>query len=231
MWDKSWPWWAHWIHLASPESHIFLHPWVGLTEVAGSQRSGLAALGCGSSWPSLKLPIWWFNNAGEYLFSGRKCPHICKGICWWQMNGFPTHCGSDAANASPVVSQFSCMGLCTQIEWIYLEFQFLTSFCVMATRSSDLDNQKPGVDIQTEGHTLTPPSGQNGSEDPEAFVAPHCIHHPSLQQGNQYLTCLRLGIVWKYSWAWLKMEEQHDHLHMPGRHQLWKTWSEMANLA
>ena len=28
--------------------------------------------------------------------------------------------------------------------------------------------------------------------------APHHIHHPSDQQGNQCLISLRLGIVWKY---------------------------------
>ena len=39
----------------------------------------------------------------------------------------------------------------------------------MATRSNDLDDQKPAVNIQTEGYTLTQPSGQNGPEDPEAF--------------------------------------------------------------
>ena len=44
-----------------------------------------------------------------------------------------------------------------------------TVFMSMATRSSDLDDQKPGIKIQTEDHTLTPSSGQNGPEDPEAF--------------------------------------------------------------
>ena len=44
-----------------------------------------------------------------------------------------------------------------------------TVFMSMATRSSDLDEQKPGINIQKEGQTLTPPSGQNGPEDPEAF--------------------------------------------------------------
>ena len=39
----------------------------------------------------------------------------------------------------------------------------------MAARSTDLDDQKPGINIQTEGHTLTPPSGLNDPEDPEAF--------------------------------------------------------------
>ena len=45
----------------------------------------------------------------------------------------------------------------------------------MATRSSDLDDQKPGINIQTEGHTLTPPSSCNGPKDPEAFGSgPSC---------------------------------------------------------
>ena len=39
----------------------------------------------------------------------------------------------------------------------------------MAIKSSALEDQKTGVNIQTEGHTLTPPSGQNGPEDIEAF--------------------------------------------------------------
>ena len=39
----------------------------------------------------------------------------------------------------------------------------------MAAKSSDLDNQKTGVNIQTEGHTLTPPSSCNGPEETEAF--------------------------------------------------------------
>ena len=37
------------------------------------------------------------------------------------------------------------------------------------------------------------------------LVAPHHIHHPSLQRGNQCLTTLRLGIVWKYRWSLPKM--------------------------
>ena len=44
-----------------------------------------------------------------------------------------------------------------------------TVFMSMASRLSDLDEQKPGINIQEEGHTLTPPSGQNSPEDPEGF--------------------------------------------------------------
>ena len=39
----------------------------------------------------------------------------------------------------------------------------------MATRSSDLDDLKIEIKIQTEDHILTPTSPQNGPEDPEVF--------------------------------------------------------------
>ena len=48
----------------------------------------------------------------------------------------------------------------------------------MAARLSDLDNQKSGVVIQTEGHTHTPLHGQNGLEEMEAFGSASC-HSPS----------------------------------------------------
>ena len=56
-----------------------------------------------------------------------------------------------------------------------------TVFMSMAARLSDLDDQKPGINIQTEGHPLTPPSSQNGPEDAEAFSSTHHVYHPSLQ--------------------------------------------------
>ena len=50
-----------------------------------------------------------------------------------------------------------------------------TVFMSVATISSNLDDQKPGINIQTEGHTLTPPSGWNDPEYLEAFgSAPSC---------------------------------------------------------
>ena len=42
-------------------------------------------------------------------------------------------------------------------------------FVSMATRMSDLDEQKPGTNVKKEGHTLMPLSGQNSPEDPEVF--------------------------------------------------------------
>ena len=66
----------------------------------------------------------------------------------------------------------------------------------MATRSSDLDDQKSGVHIQTKGHTLTPPSQVAGMilKRQGHLVAPP-INHPSLLWGNQHLTALKLNIV------------------------------------
>ena len=62
------------------------------------------------------------------------------------------------------------MGLCAQTEWTYLEFQFTATVSVsMATKSSDLDDQKTGANIHTEGHTLTPPNGWHGPEETEVF--------------------------------------------------------------
>ena len=60
------------------------------------------------------------------------------------------------------------MGLCAQIVWTNLEFQFMaTVFMSMAAKLSDLDDQKSRVNIWTEGHTLTPPSSQNDLEETE----------------------------------------------------------------
>ena len=59
---------------------------------------------------------------------------------------------------------------CIQTELHYLEFQYTATVPTsMATNSSDLDDQKTRVNIQTEGHTLTPPSSQHGPGETEAF--------------------------------------------------------------
>ena len=51
-----------------------------------------------------------------------------------------------------------------------------TAFVLLATRSSDFDNLRPEIKIQTEDHTLDPTSSQNGLEDPEAFGSvPPCL--------------------------------------------------------
>ena len=65
----------------------------------------------------------------------------------------------------------------------------------MAAKLSDLDDQKTGANIHTEGHTLTPGSGWHGPEE----MPP--IHHPSPWQGNQHMIttgtqyCLDIHVI------------------------------------
>ena len=81
-------------------------------------------------------------------------------------------------------------GLCTQIVWTTLEFQFTTTTGMsMDTKSSILDDQISGANFQIEGHTPTSPSGQKGlkeigasgsapshspSQSPERWLLPGC---------------------------------------------------------
>ena len=59
------------------------------------------------------------------------------------------------------------------------QFQLtVDSSALMATQSSDLDDQKSGATVLMEGHSLTPPNGQIGPEEMEASnSAP--LHSPS----------------------------------------------------
>ena len=101
----------------------------------------------------------------------------------------------------------------------------------MATKLRSVDDQKSGVDIQTKGYTLTPPSGQNGSEDTEAFGStPSCSPSQSLVRKStpdhpKTQSCLEIHVVSTEDGG------MHHHSHTPVRCQLWKTWSKIANLA
>ena len=59
------------IEISQHSCGTFWHPWVS-PEVAQSQRSGLAALHCGSLQLPFKLLIWWLDKAGGYLFPSWK---------------------------------------------------------------------------------------------------------------------------------------------------------------
>ena len=56
----------------------------------------------------------------------------------------------------------------------------------MATKSSDLDNQISGANLQVEGHTLTSPSGQKGLEETGASGSA-TSHSPSQSPERQLL--------------------------------------------
>ena len=100
----------------------------------------------------------------------------------------------------------------------------------MATKLSDLDDQKSGGNIQTEGHTLTPPSGQNSPEETEAFgnttshspsqswVRKPAPDHPETQY------CLEIQVISTEDWG---MTPPLAHLAGTscGRHgPRWQVW-------
>ena len=59
------------------------------------------------------------------------------------------------------------------------QFQLMVDISVlMATQSSDLDDQKSGVTVQTEVHTLTPLKCQIGPDEMEASGST-LLHSPS----------------------------------------------------
>ena len=121
--------------------------------------------------------------------------------------------------ASPVVSLFSCMGLCAQIVWTYPEFQFMTTaFMSMAARLNDLDDLKPEIKIQTDSHTLTPTSGQNGPEDQEAFGSTPS-HTPSQSLARKPTPDQPESLFWfrntgNLHWGW--QSDTTTTLHMAG---------------
>ena len=101
----------------------------------------------------------------------------------------------------------------------------------MVTKLSNLDNQKSGVNIQTEGYTLTLPSSWNGPEETEMFgsTPSHLpsqspVRKPTPDHPETWY-CLEIQVMSTEDGGTTPPP------HTPGRCQLWKTWSEMANLA
>ena len=93
-----------------------------------------------------------------------------------------------------------------------------TAFMSMTTRSSDLDGQKSGTSVQKGGHTLIPPSGQNGPAHPEAFGStPSCSPSQSLARKSNHH---EMQYCLEFRWSLPKMREQHHLYYMHGRYQL-----------
>ena len=122
------------------------------------------------SWPSLKLPSlvvprgkWLpFSQVGGVHTSERD-PH------WWHVNGVPNNVTRMQLTQTQVVCFISCQGLCAQIKWLYLKFQFTaTNFMSMAAKSSDLMDEIPGANLQMEGHADVPPQSAKDLQELEA---------------------------------------------------------------
>ena len=114
--------------------------------------------------------------------------------------------------------------LCTS--WVNLSGVSIDGHCFHVNKHQD--DQMTGINIQTEGHTLTPPRGQNGPEDPEAFGSTPS-HSPSQSPARKSIP------DWPKTWYCLIIqvtstgdERMTTHHLMHSRHQLWKTWFKMA---
>ena len=91
---------------------------------------------------------------------------------------------------------------------------------LIAAQLSDLDDQKSGVTIQMEGHTLTPLNGQNGPEEMEASgSAPS--HSPFQSPARRQMPdhpktwyCLEIQVILTKD-----RRATPPPPHMPGRHQ------------
>ena len=78
----------------------------------------------------------------------------------------------------------------------------------MATRSSDLDNQKFVVNVQTKGQPSHHQVAKMALKKQRHLGTP-----PSLWQRSKHQTALRLGIVWKFKLCWPKMVKWHHPPH------------------
>ena len=119
------------IHLASPRMVIFLASLGGLKKKWQDPRGlvwqhGAVAV-CDHP---LNCQSGSLRSRGEYLFPGRKCLHICKGIHWWQIKGSPAHHGKDMVMASLLVVLILLHGPLCPTVWTHLEFQFTSTVFV-----------------------------------------------------------------------------------------------------
>ena len=102
LWCESPP-----IHLASLCAQSpFWHPWVDLIQSAGILKIWFGSGSFDRSRPSLKLPSRWFEEASDYLFLGRRHPHVCKGSPIVAYIWSPNLCVKDVVNANQVVFSF-----------------------------------------------------------------------------------------------------------------------------
>ena len=99
----------------------------------------------------------------------------------------------------------------------------------MVARSSDLDNQKSGVNVQTKDHIPTPPSGQNSPEETEAIgSAPSHSLSQSLAR-MQTPDCPEAQYCLEIQVSLTKDGEIAPPPHMPVKPPWCRTCSEMGN--
>ena len=115
---------------------------------------------------------------------------------------------------------------------IIWQFQLMVdSSMLMAAWSSDLDNQKSGATVQTEGHTLTPPKQLNRPwGDRSIWLHPITFTIPvSSEEANAWLPrdLVLFGSSSYLNWRWRNYTTTSTYLAgaSGGRHALrWQIW-------
>ena len=54
----------------------------------------------------LNCQVQWFEEVSDYLFPGRRCPHICRGFPLVAYKWSPNQCVKDTVNTNQVVFSF-----------------------------------------------------------------------------------------------------------------------------
>ena len=114
---------------------------------------------------------------------GWRHPHVWEGGPLVVYKQSPKQCDKDAVNSNQVVCFISCQGLCVQIEWLYLDFQFtVTNFMSMAAKLSNLAGKMSGVSLQTKGYVDVPFQSAKDLQELEALDS-SSSHLPSWSPG------------------------------------------------
>ena len=101
------------------------------------------------------------------FLQGWRHPHVWEGAPLVAYKWSSKQCDKDAAYQ--VVCFIFCQGLCTQIKWLYPNFQFTaTNFMSMAAKLSNLVDEMSGANLQMEGHADVPSQSAKDLQESEA---------------------------------------------------------------
>ena len=108
----------------------------------------------------------------------------------------PKQCDKDMANSNQVVCFISCQGICAQIEWLNLKFQFTTTNVMsVAAKLSDLVDKMSEANLQMEDHTDVPPQSAKDLQELEALGSSPSTHNIGPWPGGHHPVALIQNIV------------------------------------
>ena len=99
----------------------------------------------------LNCQIWWFEEVSDYLFPGRRHP-ICKGAPLVAYKQNANQCDKDIANANQVFFFLAGAFAPDSCDLIWSFSSWPLQLCQWPPRSSNLEDQTSGANLQMEGH-------------------------------------------------------------------------------